>query len=152
MGSPVLTGVSVLTVTPFLRPGGGQLRRIRRTLTVVERRWVSTSILTSATCTMSAQARAGHSVTLAQRELFSAWSQGNACLRKRWSAPAETKRRGMLDVYKRRQRWNEATIVSCYSWLDSVLSTKHIQVNNSSYVNWITKHILVNKSHRFGKK
>merc|ERR1719175_350189 len=101
-------GVSALIATLSLRLGGGQLRRIPRTLIAVENQWVSMSILTSAACTMSAQARAGHSGTLALRALFSAWSQGSACLRKRWSAKAETKR--AMDVNKRRQGWNEEVV------------------------------------------
>merc|ERR1712106_10244 len=129
---------SALIVTLFLRLGGGQLRRIRRTLTAVENRWVSMSILTSATCTMSAQARAGHSDTLVQRALFSAWSQGSACLRKRWSAKAEKKRH--MDVNKRGQRWNKDTIAFCW----------RLFLVQSSYINWIMTHVQVNKSYRFG--
>merc|ERR1712210_60295 len=121
-------GVSALIVTLFLKPGGGQLRRILRTLTAVENRWVSMSIPTSATCTMSAQARAGHSDTLAQRVLFSAWPQGSACLRKRWSAKAETKRCLDLDINKRRQRWNKDTVAFCW----------RLFLVQSSYINWIT--------------
>ena len=61
--------------------------------------------------------------------------------RRRWSARTEMKK---YLVNKRRQQWIKTPLlVAGDYWTTSV---------QSSYINWITMHIQVNKSYRFGRQ